>query len=91
MIGNDSDQQLSASELRALIIGIQIKDKDSDIDDAVGKVMIDFDACGDAKINMDAFIRGMSKFYGKAKHSAVCSSDTDFQARIIIDDFNMVC
>ena len=91
MIGKDSDQQLSASELRALIIGIQIKDKDSDMDDVVRKVMVDFDVCGDAKINMDAFTRGISKWYHKAKHSAVCPSDTDFQTRIIIDDFNTVC
>lgn len=87
MIGEDSDQQLSASELRALITGIQIKE-DSDIDEAVGKVLTDFDACGDSKINLDAFIIGISKWYDKAKHSAVCSSDSDFQTRIIIDDFN---
>ncbi|RVX09339.1 Sodium/calcium exchanger NCL [Vitis vinifera] len=37
MIGENSDQLLSASELRALITGIQIKEKDSAINDAVGE------------------------------------------------------
>lgn len=91
MIGKDSDQKLSAGEFRALIAGIQIKDKDSDTGEVVGEVMTDFDACGDAEIDVDTFIKGVSKWYFKAKHAAICFSENDFQTSIIIDDFNLVC
>ena len=91
MIGENSDQLLSASELRALITGIQIKEKDSAINDAVGEVMRDFDSCGDSKINIDAFIKGISSLLAKAKHSAICSSDNDLKTRLVVDHFNLVC
>eukprot|EP00261_Vitis_vinifera_P037654 XP_019078897.1 PREDICTED: uncharacterized protein LOC100245468 [Vitis vinifera] len=89
MIGENSDQLLSASELRALITGIQIKDKDSAINDAVGEVMRDFDSCGDSNINIDAFIKGISSWLAKAKHSAICSSDYDLKTRLVVDHFNL--
>ncbi|KAJ9686200.1 hypothetical protein PVL29_015210 [Vitis rotundifolia] len=91
MIGGNSDQLLSTSEIRALITGIQIKDKDSDIDDTVGDIMRDVDDCGDSKINIEAFTQGISKWLNKAKNSAVCSSYNHMKTRLLVDHFNLVC
>ena len=91
MIDGNSDQLLSTSEIRALITGIQIKDKDSDIDDTVGDIMRDVHACGDAKINIEAFTKGISKWLNKAKNSAVCSSYNHMKTRLVVDYFNLVC
>ncbi|RVX09345.1 Sodium/calcium exchanger NCL [Vitis vinifera] len=90
MIDGNSDQLLSTSEIRALITGIQIKDKDSDIDDTVGDIMRDVHACGDAKINIEAFTKGISKWLNKAKNSAVCSSYNHMKTRLVVDHFNLV-
>ncbi|XP_034701440.1 sodium/calcium exchanger NCL-like isoform X2 [Vitis riparia] len=90
MIGGNSDQLLSTSEIRALITGIQIKDKDSDIDDTVGDIMRDVDACGDSKINIEAFTKGISKWLNKAKNSAVCSTYNHMKTRLVVDHFNLV-
>ena len=69
VIGKNSDQLLSASELRVLK-GIQIKHKDPSI--------------GDAKISMDVFIKEISEWMNKGKNSAVCSSDNDLNARLVV-------
>ncbi|WJZ99131.1 hypothetical protein VitviT2T_017602 [Vitis vinifera] len=87
VIGENSDQLISASELRALITGFPIKDKDSAIDDDVGEVMRDFDSCGDSKINIDVFIKEISKW--RSKNSAACSSDNDLKTRLVVDHFNL--
>ena len=89
VIGENSDQLISASELRALITGFPIKDKESAIDDAVGEVMRDFDSCGDSKINIDVFIKEISKW--RSKNSAACSSDNDLKTRLVLDFFDLVC
>ncbi|KAL7216739.1 hypothetical protein ACSBR1_028636 [Camellia fascicularis] len=59
--------QISATEMRALIIGIQFNDFNVDVDDAVDKVMNDFDTSLDSKIDELEFFVGISKWLNEAK------------------------
>ncbi|KAF5192115.1 Calcium-binding ef-hand [Thalictrum thalictroides] len=66
----DGDSCLSASELRALIIGIRFEEIDLDHDDAVQKVLKDFDTSGDKSVDANEFFIGISKWLNEAKRSA---------------------
>ncbi|KAK9285462.1 hypothetical protein L1049_024655 [Liquidambar formosana] len=88
LIDKNSDESLSAAELRALIIGLQLK-IDLDENDAVHKVMSDFGTSGDYRIDVNEFIRGISKWLDVAtKHSTVYASDHSPPSINIIDDFH---
>eukprot|EP00262_Sarcandra_glabra_P007886 TRINITY_DN20996_c0_g1_i1.p1 TRINITY_DN20996_c0_g1~~TRINITY_DN20996_c0_g1_i1.p1 ORF type:complete len:655 (+),score=51.14 TRINITY_DN20996_c0_g1_i1:241-1965(+) len=65
----DSNKLLSTSELSALIIGIQFEAIDLDKDDAVSKVMEDFDTSGDTHVDEEEFVKGISKWLNEAKRS----------------------
>ncbi|KAF5948652.1 hypothetical protein HYC85_014609 [Camellia sinensis] len=78
------DGQISATEMRALIIGIQFNDFNVDVDDAVDKVMNDFDTSLDSKnvpsveskIDQLEFFVGISKWLNEAK----CTGPSSVQA-----------
>ncbi|XP_065044259.1 sodium/calcium exchanger NCL1-like [Musa acuminata AAA Group] len=69
----DSNGSLSHAELRALIIGIQIDEIDLDTDDAVDKIMIEFDTSQNSSIEEDEFIVGLTKWIDEAKRSVANS------------------
>ncbi|XP_058095700.1 sodium/calcium exchanger NCL1-like [Magnolia sinica] len=64
----DSDNLVSASELKALIIGMQFEEINVDTTDAVKKLMDDFDTTGDSNIDEDEFVTGIMKWIREAKH-----------------------
>ncbi|GLT48584.1 hypothetical protein SLA2020_222010 [Shorea laevis] len=66
-IDEDHDQYLSASDLRALIVGIRFEEIDLDEEDAVNKVMKDFDTSNDQLISETEFVDGISKWLNEAK------------------------
>ncbi|KAK1320062.1 hypothetical protein QJS10_CPA03g00117 [Acorus calamus] len=68
VIDQDKNGKVSHSELRALIIGIQFEEIDLDKDDAVDKVMAEFDTNRDNTIEEQEFIVGISKWLNEAKH-----------------------
>ncbi|KAK9269560.1 hypothetical protein L1049_001336 [Liquidambar formosana] len=70
MIDIDNDGNISYPELRALIVGIRFDEIDLDADDAVQKVMNDFDTSNNDLIDVDEFVKGISKYLNEAKHSA---------------------
>ncbi|XP_022773820.1 sodium/calcium exchanger NCL-like [Durio zibethinus] len=71
MIDENGDGRLSPAELRALVLGIRFEEIDMDIEDAVEKVMKEFDTSCDSFIDLDEFVRGISKWLIEAKRSAV--------------------
>lgn len=83
----DANNLISRNELRALIIGIQFDEIDLDKDDAVDKVMDDFDTSRNDLIEEGEFIQGISKWLLEAKHTVGYSGV--FSQRFI-HDFHMV-
>ncbi|XVF70103.1 hypothetical protein PTKIN_Ptkin11bG0135500 [Pterospermum kingtungense] len=68
-IDENHDGHLSPSELRALIIGIRFEEIDLDKDDAVRKVMADFDTSLDSLVDEDEFVKGITKWINEAKQT----------------------
>lgn len=83
----DGDGCVSNQELASLIIGIEFEEIDLDRDDAVKKIMDDFDTSGDKKIDKTEFIRGISRWLEEAKRSV--SHDGSYSKKFV-DDFHMV-
>ncbi|GER43048.1 sodium/calcium exchanger family protein [Striga asiatica] len=74
-IDENNDGHLSHSELRALIVGIQFNEVNLDENEAVEKVMRDFDISLDSQVDLPEFIQGVGKWLeeakgGKASHNA---------------------
>nr|CAD1843260.1 unnamed protein product [Ananas comosus var. bracteatus] len=69
----DENGLISRAELRAFIIGIQFEEIDLDRDDAVDKVMDDFDTSGNDIIEEEEFIRGICNWLEEAKRSITYS------------------
>ncbi|ONK66749.1 uncharacterized protein A4U43_C06F11550 [Asparagus officinalis] len=65
----DSNNVLSNAELRAFIIGIQFDEIDLDKDDAVAKVMHDFDTSRNVDVDETEFINGITRWINEAKHT----------------------
>ncbi|RZC46632.1 hypothetical protein C5167_039581 [Papaver somniferum] len=63
----NDDETLSVQELRALVIGIRFEEIEFDKEDAVLKVLSDFDTSRDGCIDEEEFIRGISKWLDEAK------------------------
>ncbi|RVW46750.1 Sodium/calcium exchanger NCL2 [Vitis vinifera] len=87
----NSNGYLSVTDIRALIIGIQFDAADLDIDETVKSVMKDFDTTGDSQIDMNEFVRGMSRWLTKAKRSAIHagSDGSNSLSTRYINDFNL--
>ncbi|XP_050247778.1 sodium/calcium exchanger NCL-like [Quercus robur] len=61
----NDDGHISDSELRALMVGINFDGVVLDQNEAVNKIMKDFDTSGDSKIVLDEFISGISRWLKK--------------------------
>lgn len=66
-IDENADGYLSPSELRALIVGIQFNEISMDHNDAVEKVMKEFDTSHDSQVDLEEFIAGVGKWLEEAK------------------------
>ncbi|KAJ4975951.1 hypothetical protein NE237_001057 [Protea cynaroides] len=84
----DSDGYLSRSELIALIIGIQFEEIDFNKDDAVEKIIIDFDTTHDHKLDEDEFVNGISRWINVAKKSVVLARSPGPHTTDVINDFH---
>ncbi|EHA8589642.1 sodium/calcium exchanger NCL1 [Cocos nucifera] len=82
----NSDGIISSYELRALIIGIQFEEIDLDRDDAVDKVMLEFDTSHNACIEEDEFVGGIKKWLDEAKRTVVTSGAF---SKKFLHDFHM--
>ncbi|CAN1249040.1 Sodium/calcium exchanger NCL [Linum perenne] len=87
-VDQDKDNYVSASELKALIIGITFEEVDFDRDDAVSKLMSDFDTSLDAKIDENEFIHGITKWLNEARGTGSGSPDAGPRTMKFINDFH---
>ncbi|KAJ4849192.1 hypothetical protein Tsubulata_037077, partial [Turnera subulata] len=65
-LDRNKDSQISADELRSLIVGIHIEEIGLNEDDVVSHVMEGFDANGDSNLSKDEFVQGLSSWLSKA-------------------------
>ncbi|XP_047316411.1 sodium/calcium exchanger NCL-like [Impatiens glandulifera] len=64
---SDGDNYLSSSELKALILGIRFDESSyMDEDDAIDKIMKDFDTSGDSRVDYNEFKAGISRWLDEA-------------------------
>ncbi|CAL1373373.1 unnamed protein product [Linum trigynum] len=87
----DKDNYVSASELKALIIGITFDEINFDRDDAVAKVMSDFDSSLDARIDENEFVHGVTKWLNEAKRGAgsITAPDAGPRTMKFINDYHL--
>ncbi|KAL2331381.1 hypothetical protein Fmac_018962 [Flemingia macrophylla] len=71
----NQDGNLTYSELRALVIGIQFEEIDLDHDDAVKRIMRDFDTSRNQLVDRQEFVDGVCKWLQRAQRSRVASGD----------------
>ncbi|KAL4555098.1 hypothetical protein LXL04_037709 [Taraxacum kok-saghyz] len=65
----NGNKHLSQSELRALVVGLKLQDLNLDEDDAIDKVMSEFDMSNNNEIEFDEFTVGLQKWLKQAKGS----------------------
>ncbi|CAI9787723.1 unnamed protein product [Fraxinus pennsylvanica] len=70
-IDENDDRYLSRSEFKALIVGIHLNEINLDENDAVDKVMRDFDTTLDARVSLEEFIHGVDRWLQEAKDAKV--------------------
>ncbi|KAF8413791.1 hypothetical protein HHK36_001784 [Tetracentron sinense] len=88
-IDKNSDGYLSTEELWALIVGIQFEERELDKDEAANKVMIDFDTSRDSRIDVEEFVKGISKWINEANHSKLSGRTPSAHTEKLIDDLQL--
>ncbi|KAJ8747053.1 hypothetical protein K2173_011397 [Erythroxylum novogranatense] len=83
-IDENNDKKFSASELRALIIGIRFEEIHLDKENAVAKVMRDFDTSNDESIDENEFVAGVIKWLNEARRAGASAS-------VLGDEDNYLC
>nr|POF08461.1 calcium-dependent protein kinase 8 [Quercus suber] len=78
---------ISDSELRALMVGINFDEIDLDQNEAVNKIMKDFDTSSDSKIVFDEFVSGISRWLKKTMRAAARNPGSETKVFI---DFHMM-
>ncbi|XWS52141.1 hypothetical protein CRYUN_Cryun11dG0041900 [Craigia yunnanensis] len=87
-IDENHDGGLSPSELKALIIGIRFEEIDLDQDDAVRKVMADFDTSLDSLVQEGEFLKGITKWINEAKQTGGAHLEPDSGTFKLFDQFH---
>ncbi|XP_065862003.1 sodium/calcium exchanger NCL [Euphorbia lathyris] len=85
-IDASNDGYLSASELKALILGIRFEEIDFDKEDAAGKLLTDFDTSRDGKISFEEFKVGITRWIDEAKRSGAAVPHPGSQTFSFISD-----
>lgn len=86
----DGDGYLTASELRALILGIQFDQINLNHDDAVAKLMKDFDKSADNQVDLPEFIDGIAEWLNDVKKSKASSTVTNSETIKYLNDYHEV-
>ncbi|KAI3774955.1 hypothetical protein L1987_49520 [Smallanthus sonchifolius] len=69
----NGDGHLSVAELRALVVGMQLNDINLNEDDAIDKVMKEFDTSGDEEVDFQEFITGIAHWLEEARGTKINS------------------
>lgn len=84
----DGDGFLTASELRALVLGIQFDQINLNHDDAVAKLMKDFDKSADNQVDLPEFIGGIAEWLEDVKKSKASSLVTGSDTIKYLNDYH---
>ncbi|XP_042502304.1 sodium/calcium exchanger NCL-like isoform X1 [Macadamia integrifolia] len=84
----DSDGNLSGSELGALLLGIHFDEIDFVMDDAVKKLLEDFDTSHDSRVDEEEFLNGISRWIEVAKRSVVLTGNQGSHTTKVLDGFH---
>ncbi|RVW42959.1 Sodium/calcium exchanger NCL [Vitis vinifera] len=87
-IDENDDGNLSKAELRALIVGIQFEEIDLDKNEAVDKVMSDFDTSNDQFVDEGEFVKGISRWLMEAKRYGGSGPDAGPNSSSVLDAFH---
>ncbi|XP_009604315.1 sodium/calcium exchanger NCL-like [Nicotiana tomentosiformis] len=87
-IDENGDGYLSHSELRALVVGISLEEINLDENDAIAKVLKDFDTSSDEKLDLKEFIAGVEKWLYEARSSNGSSREAGPDTMKYLDDFH---
>ncbi|KAL2986601.1 hypothetical protein AAZX31_12G216200 [Glycine max] len=79
---------LTHNELRALVIGIQFEEIDLDHDDAVKRIMGDFDTSGNELVDQEEFVNGVCRWLQRAQRARVASGDAGPHTMKFLTDFH---
>lgn len=66
-IDANKDGSLSLPELRALVVGMQLYEINMNEEDAVNKIMKDFDTSENNEVEFDEFVSGIGRWLDEAK------------------------
>ena len=89
-IDENKDGRLSASELRALIVGIQFEELDLDHEDAVEKILNDFDTSRDSHVDATEFGNGIIKWLSQVQGSRTGRADDGPHTMKFLHNFHQV-
>ncbi|KAG9159504.1 hypothetical protein Leryth_022754 [Lithospermum erythrorhizon] len=87
-IDENGDGYLSQSELKALIVGLRLEDINLEEDNAVEKVIKDFDTSLDSKIQFTEFLNGVRKWLEKARGPRASSHRAGPETMKYLDNFH---
>ena len=89
-IDENKDGHLTHGEMTALVVGIQFEEIDLDHDDAVTKIMADFDTSRNQHIDEEEFVNGVCRWLLAAQRSRVASGDAGPHTVKFLSDFHTV-
>ncbi|GJS98846.1 sodium/calcium exchanger NCL-like protein [Tanacetum coccineum] len=81
------DGHLSQLELRALVVGMQLTDISLNEEDAVQKIMKDFDTSGDDEVDFEEFLSGIVNWLDEARSTKISSPVAGHDTTNYIHDY----
>ncbi|KAJ8532344.1 hypothetical protein K7X08_012267 [Anisodus acutangulus] len=87
-IDENGDGRLSHAELRALVVGLRLEEINLDENDAIAKVLKDFDTSCDDQVDMREFIAGVEKWFYEARSANGSSVVAGPNTMKYLDDFH---
>ncbi|XP_004251882.1 sodium/calcium exchanger NCL [Solanum lycopersicum] len=87
-IDENEDGHLSRTELKALVVGIRLEEINLHENDAVEKLMKDFDTSHDHQVEMSEFIAGVTKWLTEARGSEAPSPEAGPDTMKYLDDLH---
>ncbi|XP_004489056.1 sodium/calcium exchanger NCL [Cicer arietinum] len=87
-IDENKDGHLTHGEMRALVVGIQFEEIDLDHDDAVKRIMVDFDTSRNQLVDEEEFVNGVCRWLQTARRSKAASGDAGPHTMKFLSDFH---
>jgi hypothetical protein len=90
-IDENKDGHLTHGEMTALVVGIQFEEIDLEHNDAVRRIMADFDTSRNQLIDEEEFVNGVCRWLYAARRSRAPAGDAGPHTVKFLSDFHTVC